>query len=60
MVGNDAAVTINRVFSDGYKSLNGLSDAVDASIAELDSFMELLDSMGIKNAKIDLGIMVLR
>ena len=56
-VGNDAAATINRVFSDGYKSLNGLSDAVDASIAELDSFMELLDSMGIKNAKIDLGIM---
>ena len=56
-VGADAAATINRVFSDGYKSFVNVSDALDAAIREIDEFMVLLDSMGIKNAKIDLGIM---
>ena len=56
-VGQRAADEINRVFSDGYKSFCGASDALDAAIAELDSFIVLLDSMGIKNAQIDLGIM---
>ena len=56
-VGADAATTINRVFSDGYKSFVNVSDALDAAICEIDEFMVLLDSMGIKNAKIDLGIM---
>ncbi len=56
-VGADAATTINRVFSDGYKSFVNVSDALDAAIREIDEFMVLLDSMGIKNAKIDLGIM---
>lgn len=56
-VGADAAATINRVFSDGYKSFVNVSDTLDAAIREIDEFMVLLDSMGIKNAKIDLGIM---
>ena len=56
-VGADAATTINRVFSDGYKSFVNVSDALDVAIREIDEFMVLLDSMGIKNAKIDLGIM---
>ena len=56
-VGADAATTINRVFSEGYKSFVNVSDALDAAIREIDEFMVLLDSMGIKNAKIDLGIM---
>ena len=56
-VGNSAADKINDVFSNGYKSCAGASDAIDSAIAELDSFMALLDSMGIKNAQIDLGIM---
>ena len=56
-VGADAAATINRVFADGYKSFVNVSDALDAAIREIDDFMILLDSMGIQNATIDLGIM---
>ena len=56
-VGADAANEINNVFSNGYKSFAGLSDALDVAIGEMDAFMNLLDSMGIKNAVIDLGIM---
>lgn len=56
-VGKSAAVEINKVFSNGYKSFAGMSESLDSAIAEMDDFMLLLDSMGIKNAKIDLGIM---
>ena len=56
-VGENAAIEINKVFSNGYKTFVGMSDALDAAIVEMDDFMILLDSMGIKNAKIDLGIM---
>ncbi len=56
-VGENAAIEINKVFSSGYKFFVGVSDVLDAAIAEMDDFMLLLDSMGIKNAKIDLGIM---
>ncbi len=56
-VGKKAADEINKVFSDGYKTFAGGSEALDAAIEEIDRFMNLLDSMGIKNAKIDLGIM---
>lgn len=56
-VGENAAVEINKVFSNGYKSFAGMSESLDSAIAEMDDFMLLLDSMGIKNAKIDLGIM---
>ncbi len=56
-VGTNAAAEINKVFTDGYKVFAGRSAALDAAIAELDAFMELLRAMGITNAKIDLGIM---
>ena len=56
-VGNDAAVEINKVFSDGYRTFGGVCDALDAAIREMDDFMVLLGEMGIKNARIDLGIM---
>lgn len=56
-VGADAANEINKVFSNGYRSFVGLSDDLDGAISEMDAFMNLLDSMGIKNAVIDLGIM---
>lgn len=56
-VGDEAAAEINKVFTDGYKSFVGKSDALDAAVRELDAFMELLVAMGINNAKIDLGIM---
>ena len=56
-IGEKAAIEINKVFTDGYKSFVGKSDNLDSAIAELDGFMELLNAMGVKNAKIDLGIM---
>ncbi len=56
-VGKNAADKINNVFSNGYKSCAGVSDTLDAAINEIDAFMELLKSMGIQNAVIDLGIM---
>lgn len=56
-VGENAANEINDVFSNGYSSFVGRAEALDAAIKELDEFMVLLNSMGIKNAKIDLGIM---
>ena len=57
IVGENAAVEINKVFSSGYRSFVGVSDALDSAIREMDDFMVLLDSMGVKNAQIDLGIM---
>ena len=56
-VGADAADKINSVFTNGYKSFAGVSDALDSAIREMDEFMTLLGAMGIKNAQIDLGIM---
>lgn len=56
-VGKNAADEINNVFSNGYDKFFGLSDDLDAAINEMNSFMDMLSSMGIKNAKIDLGIM---
>lgn len=56
-VGKEAADEINNVFSKGYKSFAGQSEALDNAIAEMDSFMALLNSMGIQNAQIDLGVM---
>ena len=56
-VGANAAEKINSVFVNGYKSCAGVSDTLDAAIDEIDAFMELLKSMGIQNAVIDLGIM---
>ena len=56
-IGEKAAFEINKVFIDGYGSFLNKSDNLDLAISELDNFMELLGAMGIKNAKIDLGIM---
>ena len=56
-VGENAAIEINKVFSSGYRSFVCVSDALDSAIHEMDDFMVLLDSMGVKNAQIDLGIM---
>ena len=56
-VRESAAIEINKVFSSGYRSFVGVSDALDSAIREMDDFMVLLDSMGVKNAQIDLGIM---
>ena len=56
-VGQKNAYEINNVFSNGYRSFAGASDALDSAISEIDSFVQMLDAMGIRNAQIDLGIM---
>ena len=56
-VGQKNADKINNVFSNGYRSFAGASDALDSAISEIDSFVQMLDAMGIRNAQIDLGIM---
>ena len=56
-VGQKNADEINSVFSNGYRSFAGASDALDSAISEIDSFVQMLDAMGIRNAQIDLGIM---
>ncbi len=56
-LGPVAASEINKVFVDGYETLATKSDELKAAVAELDNFMQLLNAMGVKNAKIDLGIM---
>lgn len=56
-IGAEAASEINKVFVDGYETLATKSDDLKAAVAELDNFMQLLNAMGVKNAKIDLGIM---
>ncbi len=57
VVGEKNANEINKVFTDGYKYFLNKSDNLNSAIDELDSFMNLLGVMGIKNAEIDLGIM---
>ena len=56
-VGEKAAKEINKVFSEGYKSFKNKTDDINVAIEEIDSFISLLNSMGIRNAEIDLGIM---
>ena len=56
-VGQKNADEINNVFSNGYRSFAGASDALDSAISEIDSFVQMLDAMGIRNAQVDLGIM---
>ena len=56
-VGEKAAKEIDSVFTNGYRSFVGKSIDLDNAISEMDRFMELLNSMGVKNAEIDVSIM---
>ena len=56
-VGESAANEINAVFTNGYRSFVGKTDKLDAAIAEMDRFINLLNAMGVKNAEIDVSIM---
>ncbi len=47
---------IKSVFTNGYRDFMNKNDKLDAAIAELDDFMELLGAMGVKNAVVDLSI----
>lgn len=56
-IGEKSANEINRVFTDGYRAFLNLNESLDSAISEMENFMKLLESMGVKNAEIDLGIM---
>lgn len=47
---------IKSVFTNGYRDFINKNDRLDAAIAELDNFMELLGEMGVKNAVVDLSV----
>jgi len=57
VVGADKANEIESVFTKGYRSLLNKNDNLDSAIFEMDNFIKLLDSMGVKNAEIDVSIM---
>lgn len=56
-VGDVIAKQIINVFESGYESLRGKSDELDVCINELSDFMELLKSLGVVRARLDLGTM---
>jgi len=56
-IGESAAKEIDAVFANGYRSFVGKTNELDAAIAEMDRFMDLLNAMGVKNAEIDVSIM---
>ena len=47
---------IHSVFENGYAGLQNKTADLDAAIAELNSFMQTLSLMGVKNAQIDLSV----
>jgi len=55
--GNENGAIILSVFSDGYEKFMGKAPKLDRAITELKEVMALLDSMGVKAAKLDLGTM---
>ena len=57
VVGEKNANEIESVFTNGYRSMLNKNDNLDSAINELDEFMKLLESMGVKNAEIDVSIM---
>ncbi|MDE6478196.1 MAG: histidine--tRNA ligase family protein, partial [Alphaproteobacteria bacterium] len=57
VVGANVANEINKVFTDGYKSFLNKNNNLDSAISDMERFMDLLKSMGVNNAEIDLGIM---
>lgn len=57
VVGAQKANEIESVFQNGYRSFLNKTESLDSSISEMDEFINLLNSMGIKNAEIDVSIM---
>ncbi len=52
----DKENVILSVFENGYLGLQNKTDKLDSAIAELNDFMKNLDTMGVKNARIDLSV----
>ena len=57
IIGSKKTQFIEDIFDKGYKSVAKKSDKLAASVDEMDQFIELLKSMGVKNAEIDVSIM---
>ncbi|MBQ7409491.1 MAG: histidine--tRNA ligase [Alphaproteobacteria bacterium] len=57
VVGEKSANEIEDVFISGYQKFADKSEKLSAAITEMDEFMEILKSMGVDNAEIDVSIM---
>ena len=57
VVGEKSANEIEDVFISGYQKFADKSEKLSAAITEMDEFMEILKSMGVNNAEIDVSIM---
>ncbi len=57
IVGEKSANEIEDVFVSGYQKFADKSEKLSAAITEMDEFMEILKSMGVNNAEIDVSIM---
>ena len=57
VVGEKSANEIEDVFVNGYQKFADKSEKLSAAITEMDEFMEILKSMGVNNAEIDVSIM---
>lgn len=57
VVGEKSANEIEDVFISGYQKFADKSEKLSAAIIEMDEFMEILKSMGVNNAEIDVSIM---
>lgn len=57
VVGEKSANEIEDVFVNGYQKFADKSEKLSAAITEMDEFMEILKSMGVDNAEIDVSIM---
>ncbi len=57
IIGEQKADVIEDVFVSGYKSFASKSEKLAESIAELDNLIEMLKTMGVNNAVVDVSIM---
>ena len=57
VVGEKSANEIEDVFISGYQKFADKSEKLSAAITEMNEFMEILKSMGVNNAEIDVSIM---
>lgn len=57
VVGEKSANEIEDIFVSGYQKFADKSEKLSAAITEMDEFMEILKSMGVNNAEIDVSIM---
>ena len=57
IIGEQKANVIEDVFASGYKSFTSKSEKLAESIAEMDDLIEILKTMGVNNAVVDVSIM---